>query len=250
MDGTDGRKRGVLVGHGRFRGTPEELDFLRWADVVVAADGGARYAWEAGRPADVIVGDWDSLGTDPVEGSEGFPEYLRACRVISVPREKDETDLELALGEALRLGCTEVVLLGALGGRIDHSLANLQLLVAAAEQGVRASVVEGERRAWLLCAGDFPGREGKVGLDELELSGRPGDYISLLPVTPVAGEVWTEGLRYPLEGEHLYLGKTRGVSNEFLTERVRVRLGSGMLLVVVPGAAPGRDPGEEGGDLG
>lgn len=220
-------KKGVVIGHGRFAGTSVERDLLRGADVVVAADGGARYAWEAGRAADVVVGDWDSLGEAVLRDDRERPEFLRVCRVKSVPREKDETDLELALDEAIELGCTEVVLLGALGGRLDHTLANLQLLLAAAARGVKASLVDGERRVF-----------GLEGLDELEFTGRPGEYVSLLPLTPVAGEVWTEGLRYPLEGENLYLGRSRGVSNEFVAERARVRLGSGALLVVIPGDRP------------
>jgi thiamine pyrophosphokinase len=249
MEGAGKAKRGVLVGHGRFSGTAAEQDLLQRADLVVAADGGALYAWQAGRRADVVVGDWDSLGAHPGDSPGDDPECLRGARIVSVPREKDETDLELALGEAVRQGCTEVVFLGALGGRLDQSLANLQLLVAAAEQRVRASIVEGRRRVWLLSAGDGPGRAGAAGLAELEFTGQPGEYVSLLPVTAVAGGVWTEGLRYPLAGEELWLGKTRGISNEFLGERAKVRVGSGRLLVVVPGVRPGEEPAEEGEDL-
>lgn len=238
-------RRGVLVGHGRFSVTAVERDLLRQADVVVAADGGALSAWRAGRRADVVVGDWDSLGTRPAADPEERPEYLRGERVISVPREKDETDLELALMEAVRLGCTEVTFLGALGGRLDQSLANLQLLAAAADQGIRAQIVDGKRRVWLLTAAERPVGEADTTLAELEFTGQPGEYVSLLPVTAVAGPVWTEGLRYPLVGEDLTFGKTRGISNEFVAERARVRLGAGRLLVVIPGSRPDEEPEPE-----
>ncbi|MDI6870296.1 MAG: thiamine diphosphokinase [Bacillota bacterium] len=236
MGGVKGKKTGVVVGHGCFDGTEAEREILRQADVVVAADGGARYAWEAGRRAEVVVGDGDSLGEALSEKETERPAFLRGCRIVRVPREKDETDLELALDEAVRLGCREVVFLGALGGRLDHTLANLQLLAAAAERGVKASLVDADRRVYLLAAGDTL-KGGESALDVLELSGRPGEYVSLLPVTPVAAGIWTEGLKYPLQGEDLYFGRARGVSNEFLAEQARVCLTSGMLLVVVPGGS-------------
>ncbi|MGE5552395.1 MAG: thiamine diphosphokinase [Betaproteobacteria bacterium] len=246
MNETKGKKIGVVVCHGRFRVTPTERDLLRRADAVVAADGGARHAWEAGRQADVVIGDGDSLAeTDTLGGEEGLP-YLQGCRIVWVPQEKDETDGELALGEAIRLGCQEVVFLGALGGRLDHTLANLQLMAAAAERGIRACAVDGERRVYVL-SGRSTRRDDGLSLDRVELSGQPGEYVSLLPMTAVVSGVWTEGLKYPLRGEKLYFGRTRGISNELLEEKARVRLESGVLLVVMPGTLPSRTPREVGG---
>jgi thiamine pyrophosphokinase len=248
MGGRGGRKTGVVVAHGRFRATEAERELLRQADLVVAADGGARYAWEAGRRADVVVGDGDSLrGQDGRQGVEDWS-CLQGSRIVRVPREKDQTDTELALDEVLRQGCREVVFLGALGGRLDHALANLQLLVAAVERGARASVRDGRSRVYLLSGGDTQGG-GEIRLDAVELGGEPGEYVSLLPLTPRAEGVWTEGLKYPLRGETLYLGRARGVSNEFRQEQARVRLRAGLLLVVLPGEVSGGRPGpqSEGG---
>lgn len=227
---------GVVIGHGRFAGTGAEREFLRRADVVVAADGGALYALEMGRVPEVVVGDFDSV-TEATLRAKAGAFGNSGMRVVRVPCAKDETDLELALDEAVRLGCGEVVLLGALGGRLDHALANLQLLSAAADCGVKAWVLDGDQQVYLLRGEDRPGPWGEESVGELELSGRPGQYVSLLPLTPVAGPVWTEGLKYPLVGEDLRFGRSRGVSNEFMGGRAAVRLGRGALLVVVPGAA-------------
>lgn len=250
MNGAPERGLGVIIGHGRFSGTEPERELLRRAEVVVAADGGVRYAQKAGRRPDVAVGDWDSLEVE--NSGAGTPDlgawaaWLAGARVISVPREKDATDLELALRETLRLGCQEIVFLGALGGRLDHALANVELLVEAARNGVTASLVDGARRVYALVGGDTLSKG--VPSHTLEVAGRVGDYLSLLAVTPVVSGVWAEGVKYPLRGEDLYFGRTRGLSNEFMAERIGVRIGKGVLLVVVPGARPGeeRESGNKG----
>ncbi|HHW14212.1 MAG TPA: thiamine diphosphokinase [Firmicutes bacterium] len=238
----------MIVGHGRFSGTALEVDLLRRAEMVIAADGGVRYAWVAGRRADVAVGDWDSLERESC-GKEALgmnrEALLAGSRVVSVPREKDETDLELALREALRSGCRELVFLGALGGRLDQTLANVQLLVEAVLHGVRASIVDGPRRVYALSGGDND--ERGTACAELEVEGQPGEYLSLLAVTPVVSGVWAEGVKYPLRGEDLHFGRTRGISNEFLDERARVQVGKGVLLVVVPGERPPGRSRERGG---
>jgi thiamine pyrophosphokinase len=245
MTGPLGPKFGVVIGNGRFAASESERELLERAALVVAADGGALHALEAGRVPEIVVGDFDSLGEAQLR-RKAEAAGVREMRVVRVRPEKDETDLELALDEAIRAGCSEIVLLGALGGRLDHALANLQLLAAAAEHGVRAWARDGECRVWLLSAGDTRRAGGEESLGELALSGRPGEYLTLLPVTAVAGPVWTDGLKYPLKGENLYFGRARGVSNELLGESARVRLEQGALLVVAPGSAPGQANREDG----
>lgn len=191
-------------------------------ELVVAADGGARHARALGVHLDRWVGDGDSL--DPAE--------LTALEAAGVPIErarpdKDETDTELAILAALRLGAEGVVILGALGGRIDHALANIGLLSLPALAGRSAIILDGVSRLTVLVG---PARDGGPG--EARLIGRVDDLVSLLPAGDSVDGVTTHGLVYPLTDEPLPAGTPRGLSNVIAAEGARVRLRRGRLLIV------------------
>jgi thiamine pyrophosphokinase len=184
--------------------------------LVVAADGGARHAAALGVSLDRWVGDGDSLDAAA----------LRALETSGVPLErarpdKDETDTELAILAALRLGAEGLVILGALGGRIDHALANIGLLSMPVLAGRSAVILDAGSRLSLL-----------VGPDTATLVGRPGDLVSLLPVGEAVQGVTTTGLVYPLDDEPLPAGTPRGLSNVMTTDAASVRLRRGRLLIV------------------
>lgn len=192
-------------------------------DLVVAADGGARHAAGLGFRVDVWVGDGDSLAAGDIEALEAAGATIRR-----LPRDKDETDTELALLAALDAGAGDVTIIGALGGRVDHSLANLALLGHPALAGRDARILgRGGVRASIVSA---PGADGEAA--ERRLVGRPGDVVSLLPMFGGVEGIWTEGLRYPLRDEPLVVGPARGVSNVRLGPVAVVRVRSGRLLIV------------------
>lgn len=185
--------------------------------LVVAADGGARLAGPLGLVIDRWVGDGDSIEPDRLAQlrAAGIP-----VRVVS--RDKDESDTELALLEALEPGIDDVTLIGALGGeRLDHALANLGLLAHPALAGRPARILDGATRVALL-----------EGPHSATFQGRPGDLVSLLPYGGPAEAVVTDGLRYPLAGETLTVGPPRGLSNVRLGPVARVSLQAGHLLVI------------------
>jgi thiamine pyrophosphokinase len=184
--------------------------------LVVAADGGARHAATLGVSLDRWVGDGDSLD-EPA---------LAALAAAGVPLErvrpdKDESDTELAILAALRLGAAGLVILGALGGRIDHALANIGLLSMPALVGRSAVILDAASRLSLL-----------VGPGTAALVGRRGDLVSLLPVGEAVEGVTTTGLVYPLDDEPLPAGTPRGLSNVVAADGASVRLRRGRLLVV------------------
>jgi thiamine pyrophosphokinase len=170
---------------------------------------------------DLVIGDMDSL-----------PEAARAllvsggCRFIEHPRAKDETDLELALVHAVHEGAKEITVLGALGGRLDHALANILLLTLPSLAGVSVRIAEGEQQALLA-------RGGEV----VELVGVPGDLVSLVPLGGDARGVTTSGLAWVLQEDTLRFGSSRGVSNEMTADQAGIQLGEGLLLIV-HGPAP------------
>jgi thiamine pyrophosphokinase len=203
-----------------------------WADgvdLVVAADGGARLAVPLGLPIHAWVGDGDSLGAAALD------ELARAGVPTTVaPADKDESDAELAVLAAIRAGAGDVTIIGALGGpRFDHALANVALLGHPAAAGITARLLDGRVRVRLLVA---PGRDGSPA--RLDLHGRIGDLVSLIPLEDAAG-VSTTGLRYALRDEDLAAGPARGLSNVRDAAVAEVRARRGRILVVeVPATLP------------
>ncbi len=186
------------------------------AELVVTADGGARHARSLGIRPDVVVGDGDSLDAETARWLEeqGVP-------WVQHPAAKDETDLELALLYAAHAGAREILLLGAQGGRPDQMLANLLLLAHPALAGCRVRLLGKNYQALVLHGGE-----------EIALTGRVGDTLSLLPLSEQARGIKTAGLRWTLSGDTLRLGPARGISNELTSPQVRIALQEGLLLIV------------------
>lgn len=197
-----------------------------WDDglaLVVAADGGARHARTLGLHLDRWVGDGDSIAPGELEAlvAAGVP-------VERVASEKDASDTELALLAAIAAGADAVTVLGGLGGaRVDHALVNTALLAHPALAGRPARLYD-EHGARL----SVVAARGTGGAGAAELAGRVGDLVTLVPIEGSAGGVVTRGLRYPLAGETLQAGTSRGLSN-VRTERIAsISLESGRLLVI------------------
>ena len=201
----------------------------RTCGLVVAADGGARHLETLDLRADRLVGDFDSIDPDLLERLQrtGIP-------VERHPTDKDWTDSEIALSRAVAEGADEIVVVGALGSRPDHGLANQMLAARFAAEGVRVFLYDGCTLMAPLCGGttcasltgpqlaSFLGQEGR------------GLAVSLVPLSPLVEGVCTHGLRFPLHGALLSAGSTLGVSNE-PTGRlsdIRVECSSGWLMVL------------------
>jgi len=208
-----------------------------WSDgvaTVVAADGGLVRTIALGVAADVLVGDLDSVAEANVDRA-----VAAGVEVLRAPIDKDESDTELALLEAVRRGATRVTVLGAFGGpRLDHALANVWLLAHPAVAGIDVALLDAQSRARMVTA-------PTTGGDAVErrLPGRIGGLVSLLPLGGDAHGVTTRGLRYPLHDEPLLVGPARGLSNVRTSSDASVSLRDGRLLVLetaAGSAAPGR----------
>ncbi len=199
---------------------PNALRSLPPADVVIAADSGLDHAMALGFPVDLVVGDLDSADPAAIDAA-----VAAGAAVEHHPEVKDATDLELALLAARDRGCTHVIVVGGHGGRLDHFLANALLLASPTLADLRVEARLGDARVFV------------VRRDH-ELHGEAGDLCTLLPLGGPAIGVRTEGLRFPLHGETLGPGSTRGVSNELLSSVARVSLVDGVLLAILP------DPGK------
>jgi len=206
--------RAVIVANGVMESETDIAFWAKEADVIVAADGGTNYCYQADIIPDLVIGDLDSTSPDILNWVKQAGKEIR-----SYPVEKDYTDLELALRHVAAHGAEEIVILGALGARWDMSLANLMLLGADFMADLKVRLVDGPQEAFLLKGGK-----------STTIHGEAGDLISLIPLGRDALEVTTEGLRYPLNHETLYFAATRGVSNRLISNVATICLGEGLLI--------------------
>ena len=211
----------VVVGGG---GPPDvalgDLGDLGEDPLVIAADSGLAHARDLGLAVDRVVGDMDSVDPGLLEAAAAA-----GTRIDRYPEAKDATDLDLALDAALAAGPSRLVVVTGRGDRLDHALAvALALAAPGRAPGVDVEAWIGPAHLWVVRG-------------QGTLAGRPGDLVSLLPAHGPARGVTTTGLLYPLADEDLDLGSSRGVSNEWVAEEATVRVRSGVLLAVAPGAA-------------
>jgi thiamine pyrophosphokinase len=187
----------------------------RIADVgaVIAADSGAALALAFGLRPDLVVGDLDSIAASTRAELERLDVPFQLH-----PRAKDATDGQLALQQALTLEPSSVLLLGFLGGpRLDMALSSVLMLLTTPARVILLD----ERNECLLLRGP----------DGNQWEAEPDELISLIPLDAHCRGVTTTGLRFPLQGEPLLLGDTRGISNEPVADQVGVTVASGALLI-------------------
>ncbi|WP_024834557.1 thiamine diphosphokinase [Ruminiclostridium josui] len=202
----------VCVCNGSISNYDKIKKYILASDYIISVDGGAGHLREMGVNPDILIGDFDSAN------SQDLNYYVnRGINVSKFPVEKDMTDSELAIEKALELGAHEVVLIGALGTRIDHSFANIMLLKKMLDIGLRGSIVDENNEIYMFNS-------------SFCLSKKEGRKLSLIPITEKVTEVSTSGLKYPLVNATMTLGTSWGISNEFEEETAKITIGSGILL--------------------
>jgi len=178
-------------------------------DLVIAADGGYAHLISLGISPDVVIGDFDSLGFVPSHAN-----------VLPYPKEKDDTDMMLAIRYGLGKGYRSFELYGGLGGELSHTLANIQALTFLARRGARGTLVGRDARATVICSGHVAFDAAQRGM------------ISLFALDEEVQGVTLEGLEYPLSGATLTNAFPLGVSNAFTGEKSAVSVRKGALLIL------------------
>ena len=180
-----------------------------------AVDGGLTVADSAQVMPDVLVGDFDTADATLVA------RYESRCEVLRHIPEKDATDTELAVDDALARGMEQIVLLGATGSRMDHTLANFHMLYRILEQG---------RTGWIL------NESNRISLHRSSFSVRKGElfgtYLSFLPFYGDVKGLVLSGVKYPLSGKDMTAGNSLGVSNEAKDDIIGVSFDAGHLLMI------------------
>ena len=208
--------RAVIFANGVIEDYSNLHSLLRGDDLLIAADGGAAHCDMIGLRPHIVIGDMDSISPHLREDLSS-----KGVEFIIFEKDKDQTDLELAISYAKKQGVMDLILFGLTGNRIDQTLANL-LLLARDEWGkMTIAAIDGPDQLFFL-----------RGRQECSIDGNPGDLLSLIPLTEKVEGVSSQGLRWHLANAALYLGSTRGISNEMLSTSARVSIRDGKLLLV------------------
>ncbi len=202
------RKKCFIFGAGEYGSLSIGSDKIK-DSLVIAADGGYSYTSAHGIYPDIIIGDFDSLGYVPNEKS-----------VVKMPAEKDDTDMIAAIRKALEYGCNEIIICGALGGRLDHTVANIQSLNFIASHGAQGYILS-DREALTVIRGG-----------SLLFSERFGGMVSVFSIGDRCTGVDLRGLKYPLTDAVITGDFPIGVSNEFTGTEACISLKSGAMLVM------------------
>lgn len=199
----------------------------RRPELLIAADRGIRGFLELGLLPDLILGDYDSVDQKDLQ------HILDAGKVENMPfsPEKNYSDSHLAVEQAVKRGASEICILGAVGNRLDHVLANIGLLKACADLGIQAELVDATNRMHIIQQQYVIQRENQHGV-----------YVSILPYSDIVTGITMTGFQYPLENADISkdeyrdlssnMGVSRGISNVIVGETAVIQIKSGDLLVI------------------
>ena len=210
------RKMVFVVSNGVIDDAGFLADQIERADepLIICTDGAAERMRELGRVPDMIVGDMDSVD----EATLAYFER-KGSRIVRYAVEKDETDTQIALEHAFEIDPEAIRIYGALGGRIDHALANISLLVMCLKRGIDAKIVNSDCELFVI--------DGPCVID-----GKKGDTVSLLPMSSEVRGITLEGFEYPLTEATMEIGVPYGISNQLAGTRGTISVESGYLLVI------------------
>lgn len=204
----------VILANGDYGNIDSYKWLLKETDIILCADGGANYAYKMGITPAYIVGDMDSIHPPVVDYyKEQGVEFRR------YPQRKDFTDTQLILALAEELNASEIVFLGSLGKRLDHTLSNLYCGGELALKGKKVWHYTANYAAYLVNKG-------------ITISGQVGDIVSVLALTDEAQGVYEEGFEYPLKNVILKKWNPYAISNVLAKNEGVIRVGEGLLLVI------------------
>lgn len=206
-------KRIIIFANGDLPDPDKAHAHLRESDFIIAADGGTRHALALGLTPNIIIGDLDSATFD------FRPLTEKGTQVIRFSQDKNETDLELAFQHALTLNPEQIIILAALGGRLDQTLGNIALISNLRPSTFDLRLDDGIEEVFF-CR------------DECNIKGANGDIVSLIPWQGEVTGIVTTGLKWTLQNEILYPHKTRGISNEMMNDTATIQIKSGLLLII------------------
>jgi thiamine pyrophosphokinase len=187
--------------------------YLKSSNYIIGVDGAADHFYRLGIYPDLLIGDFDTADPACVREIE-----KDGVKVIRLKAEKNETDTEAAVDYAISSGAEEIIILGALGSRLDHTIANIMMLVRADMSGVKARIIDKISELY-------------VSNKKISINGSTGDTLSILPLTSEI-TVDASGLQYPLDSLKLCWGSSRGISNVIISDTAEITISGGYALII------------------
>lgn len=184
-------------------------------DYIICADGGANHIYNMKLTPHYIIGDLDSINNEIVEYYKGYN-----VKFEKFPTKKDETDSEICIYLAETLRAEEIHLIGALGGRIDHTIANINLLYNIRIKNIVPKIISSKEEIYIAID------------EEIKIKGNKGDIISIIPINGDARGVTLEKLEYPLTDYHMKFSVPLGISNVMLDDICNIKVKNGSLIIV------------------
>ncbi len=186
-------------------------------EYVICADGGLEKAEKLKLSPDLILGDFDSVDSSVLD-------YYKKLNIetVTFPPEKDYTDMELAVEYAIKKGYKDIVLTGASGSRLDHTLANIQLLEKYHCQGINLQMIDNNNYISIISDNA-----------DIKIKYKKNHFVSLVPVTEKLEGLTLEGFKYPLDNVQVQRGTAFLISNEIIQGEGRILLKKGTALVFV-----------------
>lgn len=207
-------KTALIVGNGEET-AKRIIENIKY-DYLICADGGLEKVSNYGIIPDIIIGDFDSVDGNVLK------QYENKIPVKKFPSEKDFTDMELAVELAISKGYKNIILTGASGSRLDHTLGNILLMEKYFKNGVSISIIDNNN-------------EMKIISDNAELfiEYKEGYYISIIPITESIQGLCLEGFKYNLDNVDVKRGSTLCISNQIKDNKGKITLRKGRAIVII-----------------
>lgn len=206
--------KAVIVTNGDIKNLLQLKHILTAADWIICADGAAKYLMAIDIVPHILLGDLDSIDGEALNWMTD-----RGVEPVRFPARKDATDTELAVDYAMALSPEKITIVGGVGSRWDHSLSNILLLKKLLNHGISGWIVNENNEITIIDS-------------SLELEGKKGDIVSIIPISAIVKGVNLYGLEYPLVDRTIPMGSSLGISNCFKDTKAKISLTEGILLVI------------------
>lgn len=189
-------------------------EILKDYEQIIAVDKGLESLHELNKTPNYIVGDLDSIKNEILE-------LYKNVEICKYNPEKDYTDTDLGLKLALSLKPEKITIIGGIGTRIDHTLANIHILKNCLGKNIKCEILDSHNKIYLIDS-----------YTEIEKKNIYGKYFSIIPLTSKAKGITLKGFKYPLNNYILEIGKSLGISNEIIEEKASIEIREGILIVI------------------
>lgn len=199
----------VIVAGGKFPKDDIFNEVAKNADYIIAADSGYDYLIKQNVKVNYLIGDFDSIEYDITK--------VKTPDIIQFPKEKDFTDLHIAINKAIEIGSNKVTILGATGTRLDHTITNIFLLKILFDSGINGKIIDDNNEVMLV--------NGKVEILKTHYK-----YLSVIPLSDNT-EVNISGVKYPLKNKRVSFNDSLCISNEINEKTATVEVSSFSLVI-------------------